>query len=497
MLIWLTVLLLFGLFGALGYVKGAVRMIFPLVGLFVALALALPLSPLIRPLVPKVGLENPIWAILLPPVVVFFVISLAFVGVGFFGHAKVNLFYKYRADDLQRMNWQRLNQRLGVAVGLIAGCVYAVLIGVVILVLGYLTVQVSPDGAGGVIGTLNRARADLRSSGLEKLAAVFDPAPDWYYDGADVLGLLYHNQPLHTRLASYPPFISLSETPEFQEVAADTEFQTLLASQPSLAQLLENPRMQALVGNPAVLDQLRTLDFKDLEAYLRTGASEKFQDPPILGRWEVDPYLTFLAAKKQNREMTAADVRLLRFHMEFVKGFKLYATPDKVVRIKGPDVAQMIGRLEEIAKAVQTGGKPRSAVQYVAPTPTVVPTQGGSGPSSVSREMIERYGINPGARAAQQPGFPADAQVAVPVVAAPTPQVTAAQVAAEIAALPFATLADGAWAEDDGQMTLSLNPRQELRQFVVTRRSSNIKASVREERLFLVDQGQTVVMAPF
>jgi hypothetical protein len=394
------------------------------------------------------------------------------------------------------MSWQRLNQRLGVAMGLIAGAVYTIMIGVVILVLGHLTVQVSSEGETGVVGYLNRARAELRSSGLEQLAAAFDPAPDWYYEGADILGLLYHNQPLHSRLASYPPFISLSETPEFQEVAADSEFQTLLAGQPNLAQLLENPRIQALLGNPAVLEQLRTLDFKDLNNYLRTGLSEKFQDPRILGRWEVDPYLTFLAAKKQRREMTAAEVRLLRFHMEFVKGFKLYATPDKAVRIKGPDIAQMIGRLDEIAKAVQGGSKPRPAVQYVAPAPTPVAPAGGGG-TTMSREMIERYGINPGSRSGQPAPVVAAAPVAVPVAVAPTPPVTANQVAAEIAQLTIATLAEGTWSDDDGQFTLSLNPQKEMSQFVVTRRSSSIKASVRDERLYLSDQGQTLVMAPY
>ena len=71
MLIWLTVLVLVLLFAALGYLKGAIRMIFPVVGLFVGVWLALPLAPLVRPLVPMVGLVNPIWSILLPPVIVF------------------------------------------------------------------------------------------------------------------------------------------------------------------------------------------------------------------------------------------------------------------------------------------------------------------------------------------------------------------------------------------------------------------------------------------
>ena len=76
MTIWMICALLFALFGALGYAKGAIRMIFPLIGLMLGVFLAVPLGPIVKPLVPLVGLKNPIWSILLPPVIVFFLISL-------------------------------------------------------------------------------------------------------------------------------------------------------------------------------------------------------------------------------------------------------------------------------------------------------------------------------------------------------------------------------------------------------------------------------------
>ena len=57
MLIWLIAALLFVGFGALGYAKGAIRMIFPLAGLVLGAMLAVPLGPMVKPVVPLVGLK--------------------------------------------------------------------------------------------------------------------------------------------------------------------------------------------------------------------------------------------------------------------------------------------------------------------------------------------------------------------------------------------------------------------------------------------------------
>lgn len=497
MLIWLLTFLLFALFATLGYFKGAIRMIFPLLGLFLGITLALPLAPVVEPLIPKLGLTNPIWSYLLPPVVVFLLIEIVFVVVGFFGHAKVNLFYKYRTDDTHRMSWERLNQRLGVCMGVLAGTVYTILIGVLVYVLGYLTVQVTPDGESSAVKYLNQAKSDLHSSGLDRFAAAFDPAPEWYYKASDILGLLYHNPALHTRLASYPPFISLSESPDFEEFAADTEFLGMLATQPDAATLLNNPRIQTILGSHTLLEKLASIDLDDLGTFLRTDVSEKYQDPPILGRWEVDPYLTFLMEKKRNLDMTAADVRLLRFQREYIQGFKLYVMPDNRVKLKGPDVSRLVGRLEEIEKAVRGGRRTRPPVVYVTPTSTTA-QPGTTGISAESeRLMQDRYGVS--ARAPQPTPPPQILQVQpqAPTQVAPPPPTTD-ELAAEIAQLEIVTLAEGTWSEEGGRSIIQLNPKREMSQFLVTRRiPEGIYASVREDRLYLTAQKQTMVMAPF
>src|SRR6266511_6139258 len=190
MLIWFLAVALFILFAALGYAQGAIRMVFPLFGLFLGVALAVPMAPMVKPIVPLVGLKNPIWSWLLPPVIVFFLVAFIFIIVGFIVHRKVFLFYKYQTDDYHRLCWERLNKRLGACMGLVAGASYTILVGLVVYILGYFTVQVSAgDNDAAIVRYLNKARADLRESGLEKTVAAFDPTPANYYLASDLLGL--------------------------------------------------------------------------------------------------------------------------------------------------------------------------------------------------------------------------------------------------------------------------------------------------------------------
>ena len=99
MLIWLIIFAVFALLGVGSYYKGAIRSLVSLVGLLVALFLTMPLAPFLEPLVPKVGLEHPLWTVIVPPLAVFLTIVLVFVGVGMFVHHKVAVHFKYAADD--------------------------------------------------------------------------------------------------------------------------------------------------------------------------------------------------------------------------------------------------------------------------------------------------------------------------------------------------------------------------------------------------------------
>jgi hypothetical protein len=145
MTIWILAVLVFAFLAWMGYLKGAIRVAVMLVGLIVAAILALPLAHWVKPLFPMMGVINPYLLWVLPPITVFILVQLIFTGIALLVHRQVVLYYKYKTDDVHRIRWERLNNGLGICVGLGAACVYLVLIGLLIYVAGYLTVQVTGE----------------------------------------------------------------------------------------------------------------------------------------------------------------------------------------------------------------------------------------------------------------------------------------------------------------------------------------------------------------
>jgi hypothetical protein len=491
MTIWILAILLFALFGALGYAKGAVRMTFPLIGLVLALFLSVPLGPTVRPLIPLVGLKNPVWSWLLPPVMVFFAIALVFIIVGFIVHRQVNLYYKYRTDDYHRLSWERLNKRLGVCIGLAAGAGYTLLLGLVIHILGYLTVQVSAgDNDSALLRYLNKARVDLQESGMDKTVTAFDPTPERYYQAADVLGLIYHNHPLKDRMGSYPPFLALSERQEFQDMATDTEFQNLWATQATVGQMVNHPKTQAVLGNPEILQELEKVDLKDLLGYLQTGQSEKYAELRILGRWQLDPYATLLQVKKKRQRITSAEMRVLRQQVELVKGVSLVALPDNSAKLKGPDVFTLMKKyLGDLTRSLGQGGTAQAPTVARAAAPA--PSQPAPPTSAADRATRERYGLNRPGATAPPPVAAAPAAVAPSSVPAPP---SPAQIAAEIAALPTIVLAQGTWKGDGDHYQMEMQAQADGFKFDTGKKSASVEASIRDGKLYLSDGNETMVM---
>src|SRR5438094_5958123 len=185
---------------------------------------------------------------------------------------------------------------------------------------------------------------------------MFDPTPEKYYLASDVLGLIYHNRLLESRLSAYPPFLSLAERQEFQDIANDTEYQNMLATQAPVNQVINHPKTQAILNNQEIIEQLQQTDLKDLLEYLKTGESPKFAELKILGRWQLDPYATLLQAKKHRSRMTTAEMRLLKQELEFKKSLTLIATPDNSIRLRGPDVMTLMQKYLGEMKAYIAGG---------------------------------------------------------------------------------------------------------------------------------------------
>ena len=315
MIIWLLAVVLLAVVTTVGYYQGGLRAAFSLVGLLVGAALAWPLSPLVRPLFPMLSLTNPLWGFYLSPVVVFLAVVIVAKLAALAIHQKIESHYRYHDSDTRRMMWERLNQKLGMCVGLVNGAVYLLLIGMVVYVMGYVTVQLAhSDTDPTTLKVLNRTAEDLQKSGLAKTLAPFDPMPESYYDTIDVIGDVRNNPLLVSRLARYPAFLGLSERQDFQELGNDTEFNQMWNEQRNLGDILNYSRVQAMLKSADIMTEVDRArgDLKDLKQFIETNKSAKYGGEKILGRWDFDVASTMTLIKKAKANLGPVETTRLK-----------------------------------------------------------------------------------------------------------------------------------------------------------------------------------------
>jgi uncharacterized membrane protein required for colicin V production len=290
MTIWILALVLLASLAGLGYRQGVVRVAFSLIGIFISALLAGPLSSPVKPLLPHLGIHSSIVIWLLSPFIVFVILLSLFKSAGFFVNRKVDVHFKYHAGDLQLLLWNRLNRRLGLCLGLVNGLVYLVLISFVIFDFSYWTAQTATSGdEAKSVRLLNQMGRDLQSTGMDKVARAVDPMPEMYFKAADLAGLLYQNPQLGDRLANYPMFTSLGERDDFKQIGSDADFQGAWKNHSPVGQLLNNANAKAIWRNNDTANLIWGIvqtDLDDLNGYLKTGHSEKYDSEKILGRWD-------------------------------------------------------------------------------------------------------------------------------------------------------------------------------------------------------------------
>ena len=271
-------------------------------------------------------------------------------------------------------------------------------------------------------------------------------------------------------------------------MATDTEYQNLLATQATVGQIINHPKTQTVVGSQEILQQLEQVDLKDLLAYLQSGQSPQYQDLPILGRWQLEPYSTLAQVKKRRVRITSVEMRLLRQQMEFIKGYQLVVLPDNTAKLKGPDVTQLLKKyLGEAAKALSEGGSRAPApVARAVPAPARPPPQSPS-----SRLMEQRYG-----RSSTPTPVPAAPTVTVAPTATPAPPSPAA-IAAEIATLPIVVLAQGSWKGGGDHYEFDMRAQVEAFKFDESKKSAAVEASIRDGKLYLTEGKETMVLVKF
>lgn len=344
MTIWLLAILVLASVAALGYQQGAIRASISFFGIILGALLAPLAGKIFKPLLGLVGVVNPVWLWVLPPLFGF-VLVLALVKVGaFMVHQKVDVYYKYKAGDLRLALWERLNDRLGACVGLLNGVAYLVLIAFVIHAFSYWTVQMaSADTDPKTVRLLNTLGRDLQSTGMNRVAKAIDPLPAGFYDTADLTGLLYQNSLLEARLLRYPGLLTLGEKAEFQTLGQDAAFAEMRLKGASINDVLEQPSAKAVFANPELLREIWTTiqpDLSDLRAYLESGKSAKYDGEKILGRWRFDSSGSMLAYRRLKPGIAGTEANRMRVWLQerFGKAV-VVAAPDKMVALK--DVSEL------------------------------------------------------------------------------------------------------------------------------------------------------------
>jgi len=317
MTIWILALVLLGACMALGHKMGAIRASITFIGIFIAELLAAPLGGLIKPLLPHLGVHNPIWQWALPPFIMFVVILCVFKSVAQVVHRKAFVYYKHYTDESQLTWWERMNHRVGLCVGTLNALAYLVIISSVIYVFSYWTTQIATaDDEQFSIRMLNHAGHDLEATGMIKVARAVEPLPvsPMYFKFADFAGLLCQNPQLDDRLADYPPFIGIAERADFQDLGHDADFRNAWQSHGKIGDILGNEHARAIWLNKDTADMILTMvrtNLDDLENYLQTGTSKKF-DEAIFGHWHFNVVSTIAMMSQSRPNFSSRDMMTLR-----------------------------------------------------------------------------------------------------------------------------------------------------------------------------------------
>jgi hypothetical protein len=315
-MIWLLALILFACLAYAGFAMGAIRASASLIGLIIAALLAPHLGHIFVPLLKACTVKNPMLLWVLGPFIAFLIVLAVFKIIGHAVHRKVDVYYKYKAGDLRMGLFNRLNARLGIAVGVANAAVYLILISWAIYVFSYFTAQVATaEGVSWPVRMLNSAGESVQSAGMNKIAAAVDGMPDSYYQTADLAGLIYHNDLLEGRLTRYPAFLGMSQQPVFQDIGSDQAFTELRQKQAPISEVLDNPKAQAILNDPNLLQQIwGTIkpNLADLTAYLKTGQSAKYDGEKILGKWDFDMKGALNAFKRANPKVNVVEMQRVR-----------------------------------------------------------------------------------------------------------------------------------------------------------------------------------------
>jgi Colicin V production protein len=339
MSIWILAFLVIGSGALAGWRQGAIRAAFACTGILFAWLLAAAIGKLVHPILPYVGSSNPILSWALAPVIGFLIVTTIFAVIAQPVHKRVEHFYRYDAGDLRQALWERLNTRVGICLGTLNGTLYFVLITFFIFNLGYWTKQTAVgDKQPLFIRLANALGSDLASSGLTRSACAVGTLRPSFYELADLSGFLMQNPQVGPRLVEYPALTSLWERDDFQPLVSDSTVTNALASGISLGDLLSDQTVLDFIKNKDQCNLLInriTNNLADLNEYLKTGQSAKYDGQKIIGHWEFNPAVTIAWLRQGRPKMTASEMRIIRaMWSEAYSNTLILATADNQLFVK-------------------------------------------------------------------------------------------------------------------------------------------------------------------
>lgn len=340
MMIWVLALVVLASVAALGYRQGAVRVAFSFVGILFGALLAVPLGRILGRLLGLVGVKDQLTAWVIGPVLVFVGISIVFKVAAFYVHQKVDVFYKYHAGDLRLALWERLNHRLGLCLGLVNGAAYFILISFLIYVPSYATVQVTTSEQDPRwMRWLTSLGHGLHDTGFDRVTESINSIDRLKFAMVDFGALVYYNPLAQARLGRYPGLLSLSERPEFQELGNDNEFRKQWAQGEPVMNLLDYPRIAGIRSNP---DTLQTLwntiaaELPDLNAYLVSGHSAKYDSEKGLGRWDLEVRESINLYRRSKATISSTEMLRIRQAIASAAKTSFVLMPGNTALLKSP-----------------------------------------------------------------------------------------------------------------------------------------------------------------
>jgi hypothetical protein len=338
-MVWIIAFLCLGLVGAAGYYQGPVRAAFSFFGLLFGTLLAGPLSPLTQRLLPLLGLHHPAWTVFVPQVLAFLIVLTIFKIAGQMVHQKIAVHFKYKVTDQLLYRWLRVYARLGLCVGLLNGVFYFILLTLLIYSAGYFTTETASGASDPASAKfLTETRRELHEQNLDRMLASYDMVPSRVYQAADMVALILHNPLLLSRLGHYPPCLQLAERPDFKSLAHDVQLQQMIATQAKVIDILRYPSVHTMLTNATVFAQVGGLlgpDLDDLQTFLATGQSPKYDPETILGVWDIDRAATIVQVRKKQPAVTPKQLGKIEQELfPSITGLSLTAMPDHQMLLK-------------------------------------------------------------------------------------------------------------------------------------------------------------------